>query len=219
MKNLFLNHKNQAFFLTLLFFLPLMLLLFTWVKVFQIPTSPQNTFSLAINQFLAQASQPKDWEQTEFVKESFIEPLAQKTHKKTPRKTKKSMKNISKESKPLITQDQSQTLPSAQKIHQEQGVVSFNMNDDNPVLRQMRKAIDSIQEYPRHARKMRMQGVVMLEFLWRENKTLDYVKVLKSSGYKILDESAVQRIYKASKLFPYYGRNLKITIPVAYSLT
>ncbi len=48
---------------------------------------------------------------------------------------------------------------------------------------------------------MRMQGTVKVEFLWKENKTLADLKIIESSGYDLLDKSALESIRKASLNF------------------
>lgn len=44
---------------------------------------------------------------------------------------------------------------------------------------------------------MRMQGTVKVEFLWKENKTLADLKIIKSSGYDLLDKKCFRK-YKKS---------------------
>ncbi len=63
---------------------------------------------------------------------------------------------------------------------------------------------------------MRMQGTVKVEFLWKENKTLADLKIIESSGYDLLDKSALESIRKASLNFPQYNGDLRITLPVIY---
>lgn len=63
---------------------------------------------------------------------------------------------------------------------------------------------------------MRMQGTVKVEFLWKENKTLADLKIIESSGYDLLDKSALESIRKASLNFPHYNGDLRITLPIIY---
>jgi protein TonB len=50
--------------------------------------------------------------------------------------------------------------------------------------------------YPRRARRKGYQGVVILEVLVNEKGKVDELKVFKSSGYKILDKSAISAVQK-----------------------
>lgn len=88
--------------------------------------------------------------------------------------------------------------------------------DNHPVLKEIQKAIQQAQFYPRQAKKMRMQGTVKVEFLWKENKTLADLKIIESSGYDLLDKSALESIRKASLNFPHYNGDLRITLPIIY---
>lgn len=74
------------------------------------------------------------------------------------------------------------------------------------------------KNYPRQARRMRMQGVVEVEFLWKENKNLAELKIIQSSGHNLLDKSALESIRKASAFFTYYQSDLRIVLPIMYNL-
>ena len=63
-----------------------------------------------------------------------------------------------------------------------------------------------------------MSGVVKVEFIWKSDKTLADLKIIQSSGYTLLDKSALESIRKASLNFPSYERNLKITLPISYEI-
>lgn len=219
--NFFYNHKAQAFYLSLILFMPLAFLFFKAIS-FQIQNLAQDKFSLAMTQFIAQTpseqTNQQELQQTQIIEpQQEIEPLKEplKPIKKTIKKKIKKpiQKPIEQNFKPPA-QPTSQALADTPKEVQ---VFQYG-KEDNPFLREVKMAIDKAREYPRRAIKMRMQGRVLIEFLWKEEKILSDLKILKSSGYKILDENALQTIRLASKHFPQYSNDVRITIPIEYSL-
>lgn len=66
----------------------------------------------------------------------------------------------------------------------------------------LRKAIELVWVYPGDAIRRGMQGVVSLEFVIAKNGKASHVKVLRSSGYEILDRYAIQAVEQASPFAP-----------------
>ena len=62
----------------------------------------------------------------------------------------------------------------------------------------VRKRIKNHKKYPMIARKQHMQGCTRLRFLLRPDGGVEWVKVIRSSGYKVLDEAAVAAVRRAS---------------------
>ncbi|EAI8513958.1 TonB family protein [Campylobacter upsaliensis] len=89
---------------------------------------------------------------------------------------------------------------------------------EESTLNKIQEAIQKAQIYPPIAQKKRMSGVVKVEFMWMSDKTLADLKIVQSSGYTLLDKSALESIRKASLNFPSYERNLKITLPISYEI-
>lgn len=214
MKTLF-THQNQAFILTCLIFSPL--LLFFVSNVFKIESKGQDSISLAMQQFIAQG---------EFVS-SKLSPIQAPHKHKHKKKQKKEMKSdIKKDSiKPKKEKEQEQEFESgggaqvASVTPTQIGTLAYGKTD-NPFLREIKIAIDKAARdtYPQQAVKMRLTGVVWLEFVWLTNKTLKAVRIFKSSGYKILDEHILKVLAKASNEFPAYKENIRIQLPFHYDL-
>ena len=72
-------------------------------------------------------------------------------------------------------------------------------------------------EYPEKARRMGLEGKVLLSFIVLENGTTSEVKVINGSGFKLLDESATHSVEKTviHKKVPY---RVTVTLPVTYRL-
>ncbi|HDZ4992046.1 TPA: energy transducer TonB [Campylobacter jejuni] len=211
MKTLFLNHKYQASYITFIVFIPLLFVIFHSNDFFKMEIKNEDSFSLAIKQF-TQTNPTNETKPTE----SIIEPIKPKPQpkviKKTPEKIQKKVKKIPPH-----------PIPNKTPIAPTQEVKTFTKTTDTNVkpkitllLKEIQKAIQQAQFYPRQAKKMRMQGTVKVEFLWKENKTLADLKIIESSGYDLLDKSALESIRKASFKFSTYNGDLRITLPIIY---
>ena len=66
----------------------------------------------------------------------------------------------------------------------------------------MRKSIELVWNYPVHAARRGMQGEVGLEFMIHKDGSTSRVRVIRSSGYKILDDAIVEAIQLASPFSP-----------------
>lgn len=77
--------------------------------------------------------------------------------------------------------------------------------------------------YPRLAQQRGWQGMVMLSITLRPNGRLERIHVARSSGYDVLDSSAirtVQRIGQLADAQPWLrGQSLELLLPVVYRLT
>ncbi len=80
------------------------------------------------------------------------------------------------------------------------------------------KIVQKNIKYPFVARRMGWEGKVLISFLLTKNGEIKYLKVEKSSGYKILDENALKTIKRCSKYFPIPPVDVKIKLPIVYKL-
>jgi periplasmic protein TonB len=71
--------------------------------------------------------------------------------------------------------------------------------------------------YPAYAQEEGWQGTVRIGFLVNRDGTVDSVRVLKSSGYNLLDNNAVKAVRQATP-FPHAPGRLQIVLPVVYRL-
>jgi protein TonB len=79
---------------------------------------------------------------------------------------------------------------------------------------------DDIQKnisYPRLARKMGWEGKVVVSFVICEDGTVINIKIVKSSGFALLDKNAVESIKKAVP-FPSPPVRAELVVPVSYRL-
>lgn len=89
--------------------------------------------------------------------------------------------------------------------------------DHNPILLAIKHAIDKNLAYPRKARLMKQQGIAVVSFKYKHKKLISK-KLIKSSGFKLLDKAALDTIDKASISFPVSSDLLTITIPIEFKL-
>jgi len=72
--------------------------------------------------------------------------------------------------------------------------------------------------YPYIARKMGWEGKVLISFVLTKDGKINFLIIERSSGYKVLDENAIDTIKKVSKYFPLPPLDVKIKIPISYKL-
>lgn len=201
MKNALLNTKVQASYITFLVFLPLLFTLIYTHSLFKTQINKEESFELKMSYFTQKDNHLVSEKQTLEPKQSFkIAP------KKSQSKTS---------AKPLNERIESSNLKSNESVK------SSNLSSkqsEEIALNKIREAIQKAQIYPLIAQKKRMSGVVKVEFIWKSDKTLADLKIIQSSGYTLLDKSALESIRKASLNFPSYERNLKITLPISYEI-
>ena len=214
MTNIAKSTQKQAFALTCLVFLPLLLLFVSFSKPFKIEMKGQDAISLAMAQFVASG---------EFVAPKLAPTPSPKQDKKTLKKERKQAINSGAQEKKETKEQEEQNLGGGAQVANAQpaqiGTLAYG-KDDNPFLREIKAAIDKAarETYPRQAVKMRLSGRVWLEFVWLTNKELKDVRILKSSGYEILDDNILKAVVRASNEFPTYEKNVRIQLPFHYNL-
>lgn len=67
------------------------------------------------------------------------------------------------------------------------------------------------QFYPDIARQKKLTGEVKLSFKIKPDGSLEYVKILQSSGHEQLDHAALQTIKRATPL-PYYPDGIALSL-------
>ena len=201
MKNALLNTKVQASYITFLVFLPLLFTLIYTHSLFKTQINKEESFELKMSYFTQKDNHLVPEKQILDPKQSFkIAP------KKSQSKTS---------AKPLNERIENSNLKSNEST--KSSILSSKQSEEI-ALNKIREAIQKAQIYPLIAQKKRMSGVVKVEFMWKSDKTLADLKIIQSSGYTLLDKSALESIRKASLNFPSYERNLKITLPISYEI-
>lgn len=89
-------------------------------------------------------------------------------------------------------------------------------------LREVRRRIEKNKFYPREAREAGFEGTVLIAFEVLESGEVAEIRVVKSSGYTILDRAGVETIMRASP-FPRLDRytwrkRLRIEVPITFRM-
>lgn len=205
MKNALLNTKAQASYITFLAFLPLLFTLIYTHSLFKTQINKEESLELAMKYFIQN--------------ESYLAPekqaLTSKQSSKIAPKKSQSKTSAKTSAKPLNERIENLNLKSNEST--KSSILSSKQSEES-ALNKIQEAIQKAQIYPPIAQKKRMSGVVKVEFMWMSDKTLADLKIIQSSGYTLLDKSALESIRKASLNFPSYERNLKITLPISYEI-
>ncbi|EFT0414020.1 energy transducer TonB [Campylobacter upsaliensis] len=201
MKNALLNTKVQASYITFLAFLPLLFTLIYTHSLFKTQINKEESLELAMKYFIQN--------------ESYLAPEKQALTSKQSSKIAPKKSQSKTSAKPLNERIENSNLKSNEST--KSSILSSKQREEL-ALNKIQEAIQKAQIYPLIAQKKRMSGVVKVEFMWMSDKTLADLKIIQSSGYTLLDKSALESIRKASLNFPNYERNLKITLPISYEI-
>ncbi|MDR1008451.1 MAG: energy transducer TonB [Campylobacteraceae bacterium] len=98
--------------------------------------------------------------------------------------------------------------------------VSSSMTEDDHIMAIIRAAIDkeAKKDYPSKAKKMRMEGIAKIKIRIDQEGKITLLEITESSGFSMLDQSAIKSIQKASKNFPKPSRILLFILPISYEI-
>ena len=86
--------------------------------------------------------------------------------------------------------------------------------DNNLAL--IRTLINENINYPAKAKKLSIEGIVVVKFKIRENGSVEDIVVLE--GHRFLQNATIEAIEEASKEFPKTNKSIEIQIPIEYKL-
>ncbi|MDD2267281.1 energy transducer TonB [Sulfuricurvum sp.] len=85
-------------------------------------------------------------------------------------------------------------------------------------LGNIRAMIEHAITYPAIARKLRIEGIVVVSFVLKPNGIVEAAKVITTSGSTLLDNKAIQTIFSLSGDYPALGKTFELSIPIAFNL-
>lgn len=86
-------------------------------------------------------------------------------------------------------------------------------------LGRIRAMIESSLTYPSIARKLRLEGTVIVSFILKPDGLVERAEILTSSGSNLLDTKAIQTVLALSGEYPSPVKTVYLKIPIAFSLT
>lgn len=150
-----------------------------------------------------------------------IEPEPEVKKKPEKKPDPKPEKVVKKQEEPVKPEPKKEQKPEPASVKTAKKKVEVEGASDQPVF----VASPSIRKvkryYPRMARRRNYQGIVQLEVIVDRNGKPTSIKILESSGYKILDSSAVSSVEEWEFEPKKINNRLvvsKVHIPVAFQL-
>lgn len=131
-------------------------------------------------------------------------------------KIRQDVTETKRESKSDVSSGQSGGISKSDKMQHE-----LDQSADNQYIKEHLDYINKIIciniSYPYKARKMSMEGDVIISFIVCLDGSVKDIKINKSSGFSTLDDNAEKAVRKASP-FPPPPVEVKIVIPITYKL-
>ncbi len=83
-------------------------------------------------------------------------------------------------------------------------------------LIEIRNLINKNIHYPKRAKKLSIEGIVIVKFKINEDGTIGNITILE--GHEFLQKATIEAIEEASKSFPKTNRSIEIQIPIEFKL-
>lgn len=177
--------------------------------------------------------EPKKEDVKELVEEKIIQkPIEEKkvVEKPTEKKIEKKKEQVVKKETPKKQEEKTAHKEVVEKVLEkvvqnhpkseivENKVVQKDIQkeyiDNNLAL--IRTLINENINYPAKARKLSIEGIVVVKFKIRENGSIEDIVVLE--GHRFLQNATIEAIEEASKKFPKTNKSIEIQIPIVYKL-
>jgi len=167
-------------------------------------------------------------------------PIKPKKTKKKPKKIKKKIVKKKVIKKPVIkpipkrfypkqeepslqqkiVQPKKESVSQIQTTQKVQQDIKINADVLSSYLSEVRRQIQNNLQYPYRAKRLGLEGRTIVSFLINKNGDIDQksLKILQSSGNRILDKSALASILEAAPFGKTPQKSLRINIPVIFRL-
>ena len=160
----------------------------------------------------------KKVEEVKEIKKVIEKPIEKKIEKKKEQVVKKEIpkkqeeKTIQKEVIKEVVENQPKSEIVENKVVQKD--IQKEYIDNNLAL--IRTLINENIKYPSKARKLSIEGIVVVKFKISENGSVEDIVVLE--GHRFLQNATIEAIEEASKKFPKTNKSIEIQIPIVYKL-
>ena len=85
-------------------------------------------------------------------------------------------------------------------------------------LARIRTMIENALCYPAIAKKLRLEGVVLVSFSLRPDGYVQNIQIVSSSGSSVLDKKAVQTVASLDGEYPHLEKKVDLSLPISFSL-
>lgn len=165
-------------------------------------------------------------------KEVKPQPAAKKPTKKEAPKTvvKKATSDKPSEIQPDATSSgarEGATSPAPSNVAQAGGVTASQQGGiatmvygevHDPFLAEVKRSVESVLEYPRKARAMRMEGTAVVQFVIDASGRLESLELHKSAGKPLLDKMALKAVQRAQGLWSKPQKTVRLRFPIRFEL-
>lgn len=177
--------------------------------------------------------EPKKEDVKELVEEKIIQkPIEEKkvVEKPTEKKIEKKKEQVVKKETPKKQEEKTAHKEVVEKVLEkvvenqpiseivENKIVQKDIQkeyiDNNLAL--IRTLINENINYPAKAKKLSIEGIVVVKFKISENGSVEDIVVLE--GHRFLQNATIEAIEEASKKFPKTNKSIEIQIPIVYKL-
>jgi TonB family protein len=122
--------------------------------------------------------------------------------------TKQTVEDTQKQVTTTTSEIQTQTLSKP--------VVDEKKEYLDKYLSQIRDLINQNVKYPPKAKKLSIEGIVIVKFKITQNGDVEDITII--DGHKFLQDATISAIEEASKNFPKTNKSIEIQIPIEYKL-
>lgn len=224
-RNNYLSRNIKALVISLLIYTTLVMAIIYISSKSVVLLKPEKTISISLSEFSSTSGDKKIINKPEVKKtasSSIVKPQIEKkvlknTTLKTPQKIPVHSPVVSSEES-VITSSNNSNIKAESKEELSKNETSSEKIGGATLLGQIRAMIKNAVSYPSIARKMKIEGVVMVFFILNPDGTVKTAKVKTTSGSDMLDEKAVQTILGLSGRYPAPNKSLELSLPIAFSL-
>ncbi|MBU1642601.1 TonB family protein, partial [bacterium] len=126
--------------------------------------------------------------------------------------SEKSQKTLA-DSSPYSAPSSSASATDSQKTDLRPGEI------DGATLGRIRTMIENSLTYPAIARRLRLQGTVVVSFILKTSGLVEKVEIVMSSGSAMLDSKALQTVLALNGEYPALTKTAFLQVPITFSLT
>ena len=109
--------------------------------------------------------------------------------------------------------------PGGATASQQGGIATMVYGEvHDPFLAEVKRSVESVLEYPRKARAMRMEGTAVVQFVIDTSGRLESLELHKSAGKPLLDKMALKAVRRAQRLWSKPQKTVRLRFPIRFEL-